>query len=129
MDLKALFHNPESLTDEELQHLSRKINIQRTMPWTSAFFGGFGLYLIDTGVLRRGSCNRRIAAGAAVGFVLGAWGASQTSTTITRITNEADILNAFEKRYMTTVLNATGYGSNYVSSKDYSDTTAFKKPY
>jgi hypothetical protein len=30
---------------------------------------------------------------------------------------------------MNTVLNATGFGSNYVSPKDFGDSSSLKKPY
>jgi hypothetical protein len=130
MDLKVLFHDPESLSDTELRRLREKIRIQRTMPWLSAFFGGFGLYFLDAAVLRRSACNKRIAAGAAVGYLLGAWGSYQVSTIDPeRWAPEADIISAYDRRYMTTVLNATGFGSNYVSSRDFAETTTFKKPY
>ena len=119
MDLKVLFHNPEDLSDDELAHLRQKIQLQRSMPWTSAFFGGFGLYLLDKAILRRHYCYKRIAVGALVGFALWAHASYQVRTSIPRKL-DTDIVNAFDRRYMNAVLNSTGFGSNYVSARDYS---------
>jgi hypothetical protein len=99
------------------------------MPWISAFFGGFGLYFLDAVVLKRAICNRRIAFGALLGFTLGGIGSYSVTTSINRLEQEADIINAFDRKYMTTVLNTTGFGTNYVSIRDYSASTHYKKPY
>ena len=40
-----------------------------------------------------------------------------------------DIMNAFDARYMKTVLNATGFNSNYVSASDHTKEPILKKPY
>jgi len=40
--------------------------------------------------------------------------------TVPRLEAERDIVQAFDKRYTSTVLNTTGFGSNYVSIRDYS---------
>lgn len=129
MDLKVLFHNPEELSDAELRHLAEKIALQRTMPWISAAISGFGMYLLDGAFLKRTVCLKRTGAAALVGFALGAYSSYNVSTSIERIRNDSEIVNAFDRKYMNTVLNTTGFGSNYVSVRDYSDTTAFKKPY
>ena len=100
------------------------------MPWFSAAFGGFGVYILDSVVFKRAGISKlRLGSGALVGFALGAWCSYQTQTTIARIQQEKDIINAFDTKYMNTVLNATGYGSNYLSTRDYSNTQSFKKPY
>ena len=129
MDLKVLFHNPESLSDQELAHLRQKIALQRSMPWISAFFGGFSFYFLDAVVLKKSTCYRRIALGGLLGFVLGGVGSYNVSTSVTRLEQDAEIINAFDRKYMTTVLNTTGFGSNYVSIRDYSASTQYKKPY
>ena len=128
MDLKVLFHNPEELSDQELHHLRMKIQFQHSMPWLSAFFGGFSLYLLDVGVLRRNHNLKSVAVGALGGFLLGAYSSYQVRTSLPRPLDN-DIINAFDKKYMNTVLNTTGFGSNYVSSKDYSNVTTLRKPY
>ncbi len=101
------------------------------MPWTAAFIGGFGVYFLDGAILkRRVACDwRRLAVGALVGFAMGAYYSTQVGTTVSRVQNDSQIINAFDRKYMTQVLNSTGFGSNYVSAKDYSETHTFKKPY
>ena len=130
MDLKALFHNPEDLSEADLSHLRDKIRMQRSMPWVSSIFFGYGVFLLDRAIIKRSHDIKRIALGAFLGFALGAYGSYHVQTSLPSGRKfDHEIMNAFDRRYMTTVLNATGFGSNYVSPKDYSDSTAFKKPY
>ena len=129
MDLKVLFHNPEELSEEELSQIIQRLNLQRSLPWTAAFFGGFGAYFLDAAVLRRSHDVKRVAAGAVVGFLLGAYSAYNVSGSSLARPLDQDIINAFDRKYMTNALNATGFGSNYVSIRDYSNTNSFKKPY
>lgn len=129
MDLKVLFHNPEELTDAELAHLRQKMLLQRSMPWTAAFCTGFALYFFEAAVLKRTACLRRAAAFSTIGFALGAYSSNSAVTTLDRFKSQGDIVNAFDRRYMKNVLNATGFGSNYVSAKDYAEVGSFKKPY
>ena len=130
MDLKVLFHNPEELTDAELAFLRDKIRMQRSMPWLTAFFGGFGVYFLDRGVIRRSHDIKRVAAGALVGFILGAYGSYQVGLPAPGERQfDREIIGAYEKRYVNTVLNATGFGSNYVSTRDYGENYSLKKPY
>lgn len=129
MDLKVLFHNPEDLNDRELFKLQQQVKTQRTLPKVTALIGGFGVFVLDTAVLKREMCKRRIVAGLAAGFILGAYSSYHQETTIKRVESDAEIITAFDIRYMNTVLNSTGFGSNYVSIKDYSDAQNMKKPY
>lgn len=82
MDLKVLFHNPEQLSEEDLAHLRQKITLQRSMPWTGAFLGGFAMYFLDTAILKRTACTKRIAALSLVGFILGAYSSYQVRTSL-----------------------------------------------
>lgn len=75
MDLKVLFHNPDELTNEELSILRNKISVQKSLPYVSAGFSGFAMYLLDNKMLRRFSDWKRIAFAASTGFVIGAYGA------------------------------------------------------
>ena len=129
MDLKVLFHNPEDLNDRELFKLQQQIKTQRALPKVTAFIGGFAVYVLDAAVLKRQFCRNRIIAGAVAGFALGAYSSLHVQTTIKRVEKDAEIISAFDIRYMNTVLNSTGFGSNYVSIKDYSDAQNMKKPY
>ena len=74
MDLKVLFHNPESLTNEELKLMRRKIDFQRSMPYNCAAFAGLSMYLIDNKMLRRYSDWKRIAVASVIGATIGAYG-------------------------------------------------------
>ena len=130
MDLKVLFHNPESLSDTELRQLRNKIALQRTVPWTTAAFTGVAWYLFEGVYLRRAACYKSAAVAGALGFVIGAWYVNSGSANVLpRLNKEKAIVEAFDRKYMSTVLNSTGFGSNYLSVRDYSDTNQFKKPY
>ena len=98
------------------------------MPATSAFFSGFAMYLFDVKMVRRVHDWKRIAAASVLGFAIGAYGSYQVQQTIPRSIDK-DIMNAFDRKYMYTVLNSTGFGSNYIGSLDYSDSPQNKKPY
>jgi hypothetical protein len=130
MDLKVLFHNPENLSDKELDILKGKLQLQRTVPWTTATFTGVAWYLFEGAYLRRATCYKRAAVAGALGFVIGAWYVnSGSSNTLPRLQSDAAIVDAFDRKYMNTVLNVTGFGSNYLSVRDYADTQQHKKPY
>jgi|LauGreDrversion4_2_1035121.scaffolds.fasta_scaffold793066_1 hypothetical protein len=130
MDYKLLFHNPEDLSDIELKHMRSKIHLQRMMPYYTAGIFGLASYLFDSVLMKRAYTWTRIGVLGAVGFAIGAHASYQVQTTFPRDrVVDRDIINAFDRRYMNTVLNATGFGSNYVSSKDYAETTSLKKPY
>ena len=130
MDLKVLFHNPESLTDAELGLLRNKLALQRTVPWTTGIFAGFAWYLIEGVHLKTTPCLKRAIVAGALGFTLGAYYINSGSMNqLPRLNSEVDIVNAFDRKYLNTVLNVTGFGSNYLSVKDYADTQTHKKPY
>ena len=120
MDLKVLFHNPESLSDEELVAVRDKVAKQYLVPKLTGVIGGFAVYALEAAILRRAWCRRRVAAGAFAGYLIGGFSVNQFVNTIPRLEAERDILKAFDKRYTSTVLNTTGFGSNYVSIRDYS---------
>jgi hypothetical protein len=133
MDLKVLFHNPEELTDDELALARQKITFQRSMPWVTAVFGGFSVFLLERAILRRTrATNAFMAAGAVAGFWLGNANSSSdglVSTDYEKRTFDREIYSAFDRKYMNTVLNATGFGNNHINIRDFSDTNAYKKPY
>ena len=132
MDLKVLFHNPEQLSDEELTNLRVKLEYQRSMPWVTAFFGGFSVYVLERGIMR---CHRATNAYVAAAALAGFWLGNSSSQGHTLLSNglerahDRDIVNAFDRKYMNTVLNATGFGNNHINIADYSDSPAYKKPY
>lgn len=130
MDIKTLFHNPEELSDQELMKISNKISFQKHTRLIFGVFGGVSTYVIDSAFLRRSFCYKRVAVGTLLGYGFGMW-AIQSSTNSSCIDKnfDSDIINAFDQRYARTVLNSTGFGSNYVSIRDYSQNINFKKPY
>ena len=132
MDLKVLFHNPEELSEEELALARKKIHFQRSMPWVTALFGGFSVFVLERAIFRKTrATNAFLALGALGGFWLGnassGFGLQQTDNE--KRAYDYEILNAFDRKYMNTVLNATGFGNNHINFRDYSDTHSYKKPY
>ena len=70
MDLKVLFHNPDELTNEELRELRLSIRLRRMMFFSTPVIFGLGAFLLDTAILRRTYCYKRIALGASLGFLV-----------------------------------------------------------
>ena len=100
------------------------------MPYYTAAIFGFASYIYDSAVVRRNCSWARVGLLAAGGFLVGAQGSYQVQTTFPKDRKvDREIVEAFDRRYMTTVLNATGFGSNYVSPKDLGNSTSLKKPY
>ena len=75
MDLKTLFHNPDELTGHELDILRKKIKLQSSLPLHGALFGGLTMYVVDRYVLKRGYSFLSIGGVAALGFLIGGYGA------------------------------------------------------
>jgi len=100
------------------------------MPYYTAAVFGFASYLFDSVILKKQYTWARIGTLGLIGFAIGAHATYQVQTTLPKDRAvDREIVNAFDRRYMTTVLNATGFGSNYVSPKDFGDSTSLKKPY
>ena len=74
MDLKTLFHNPDSLSDNDLLKLSNKIKVQQALPRQCAISGALLTYLYDAQVMRRSFALRRILVASAACYVIGAIG-------------------------------------------------------
>ena len=129
MDLKVLFHNPESLTDEELLIVREKVARQYYVPKLTGLIGGFAVYALEAAVLKRAWCRKRVAVGAVAGYLIGGFSTYNYVNSVPRLEGEKDFVQAFDKRYVATVLNTTGFGSNHVSIRDYSDASGLKKPY
>lgn len=132
MDLKVLFHNPEQLSDEELMLAREKIRYQRSMPWLTAIFGGFSIFVLERGIMKR---HKATPAYLAVGAIAGFWLGNASNQGHLLLGNglekshDKEIINAFDRKYMINVLNATGFGNNHINISDYSDSPAYKKPY
>ena len=73
MDLKVLFHNPDSLSDADLKTLQQKIRFQRTLPYLFSVFGGASMYLLNAVVLKRALHIPQIGFGFLAGYALGGY--------------------------------------------------------
>ena len=80
-DLKTLFHNPDSLTDEELKQLRTKLRCQMATPYLSAAFTGALFYVCSntffyTGFLPMRQQIPRVGVVALAGFIFGGFAAT-----------------------------------------------------
>lgn len=131
MDLKVLFHNPESLNDDELRYIIATIEKQRATPRYWGIGAAAAMYLLDVKVLRRHRDWKRVIAAGTLATLAG-WRRSETIHFVDDPRYDAqfqpDIVQAFDQRYINNVLNHTGFGSNYMGARDY--TYGYhKKPY
>lgn len=129
MDLKVLFHNPDELTNEELDQIHAKIRVQREIPYGCAFFAGLSMYLVDNKMLRRYSDWKRIVAAGALGFAVGAINTFDSDAVLYKKKFEKDILHAFDQRQINSTYNMLGFNSNHIHFSDFSDSRTAKKPY
>lgn len=131
MDIKTLFHSPDSLTDDELVALENKIAFQRQSRFFCAVFFGAAAGIADTVLLKRAFCFKRVGVASLLGYGFGMYSVYTPSLSHSSLHKDLDrdILLAHDQRYARTVLNATGFGSSYLSTKDYSMNPGLKKPY
>ncbi len=88
------------------------------------------MYLFDVKILKRHHDWKRVAVGLGLGYVLGAYATDiDHGRLVERAKLNREIILAHEKKYVNTVLNHTGFGSNYIGSKDFSEVAQAKKPY
>lgn len=131
MDIKTLFHSPDSLSDADLQNLENKIAFQRLSRTLCAAFFGIAVSLGDTVFLKRAFCYKRAGLAGLIGYGFGMYAVYTPHLAHSGLHKDfdQDILVAHDQRFARTVLNATGFGSSYVSTKDYSMNPGLKKPY
>ena len=133
-DLKTLFHNPDSLTDDELKQLRNKLRVQMATPYLSAAFSG-ALYHVCSSQFYAATHSSlrqtlpRVGAVAFAGFLFGGLAASQMDRSVLRKPIDREILIAFEERYVRNSLNIAGYNNNYISTRSNGDNTSFSRPY
>ena len=72
-------------------------------------------------MFRTGLIPMRIAAAAAVGYVVGGYGAHYVSGSSLKKKIDNDIMAAFEQRFLRHRLNVAGYGDNAVSYRHNAD--------
>ena len=133
-DLKTLFHDPDSLTDEELKALRSKLRWQMATPYISAAFTGAFYHVCShqffySGVLPLRRQLPPVVLASFAGFMFGGYAASHMGRSVLNRPVDRDILIAFEERYMKNSLNVAGYNNNYISSHSSADNTEFEKPY
>ena len=133
-DLKTLFHNPDSLSDEELKQLRTKLRVQMATPYISAAFSGAFYHVCSSQFYAATHSSLRqtlprVGVVALAGFMFGGLAASQMDRSVLKRPVDTDILHAFEERYIKSSLNVAGYNNNYISSRSNADNTTFSKPY
>ena len=137
-DLQTLFHNPECLSDKDLKSMYWKMRMQSTFPYVSAAIAGGAMFFMDTAILRKSMCQKRIGVMAFGGFMMGTALAYSVGGSSTNNYSDAakdnfdkDIMGAFEERYVAKSLNAAGYGSNALNMGSHTKepNARYKKPY
>ena len=137
-DLQTLFHNPECLSDKDLKSMYWKMRMQSTFPYLSAAAAGGFMFFMDTSIMRRAMCQKRIGVMALGGFAVGTTlaysvGGSSLNNYSEGAKDNFDkqIMDAFEDRYVAKSLNAAGYGSNALNMAGHTKeaNAMYKKPY
>ena len=92
------------------------------------------MFVFQRAILRR-SCTSwsSIALGGFAAWALGVYTISNEAVTPTGNygirARDAEIVTAFDRKYLNTALNTTGFGNNSVNIRDYADGHHLKKPY
>lgn len=71
MDTKTLFHNPDSLSDAELNSLRVKLWRQSTSPYMGGICGVLLVTILSKGVYRRTPSIAPLLLGAGAGYYIG----------------------------------------------------------
>ena len=138
-DLQTLFHNPESLSDRDLSSIKNHMRLQRMFPLVTAAGFGASMFLLDTRVFRKSHCFMRVGLLSTVGFF---WGLERATSLfnnrapkgfseVASDNFDAEIMGAFEDRYVARSLNAAGYGNNALNLASHTkdQTASYRKPY
>ena len=128
-ELQVLFHNPESLSDNDLSSIRNKIRIHKTLQY------GTGAAAVLIG-MRYTKTQAVPMLGA---FFLTGYFAGNTIAKMINVStpwalsqdHDTDIMKAFEQRYANKSLNLAGYGNNsLLAANNISNASArYKKPY
>ena len=87
------------------------------------------MYLFDVKIIRRHHDWKRVIAAGSLGYVLGCIASERNSLPLYGRKFDKEILLAYDQRYLDSVLNHSGLGSNYIGSKDFTEHGLLKKPY
>ena len=93
----------------------------------TAFLGGASVGF-DTYILRSSVSRVRLLAGAVAGYTLGAMIADNSENWLTSRNWDADIMNAYDNRWMNRAFNAGGFGNNWIHTS-HSAKNPNPKPY
>ena len=93
-ELKQLFHDPEDLSDNELDVLRLKLQNMRRIPKIAAGFGLAGAAAVETIMFKRQPRALSLLLGAGLGYSIGGEGASSISSNVLMRKFDADIIFA-----------------------------------
>ena len=107
-DLQALFHNPESFSDNDLSKVLWKMKVQSYFPYATAGAGAAAMMALDTGVFRKSMCLKRMGLAGVAGFMIGGlWsykviggGNLSSYSDVAQDNFDKEIMGAFEERYV-----------------------------
>ena len=129
LELKQLFHNPEDMSDAELDIMNLKLRNMSRMPMYGAAFGTLGGALAESVIRRRQPSMLALGIGAAAGYAFGGYSASGISANMLSRKFDWDILFAQERRQVERTMNLAGYNNNHISSNSTNLNKDFDKPY
>jgi hypothetical protein len=129
MDSKTLFHNPESLTDDDLAAIRSKLWYQRRSAQAGALGGGFFMYVMQMAVLKRVSPSiGQICFASFAGYLIAANGVN-SSVSMIQSKLDRDITHAFDQRQLRGALAVSGLLTHHTSYANSEDNNDFSKPY
>ena len=130
-ELKQLFHNPEELSDAELDVMRVKLQNMRRVPKIAFGMGFMSCIAADVVILRRNPVMATAMLGGLASYMLAGHAMTMnTSGNVLKREFDVDILIAHEERQVKRTFNVSGYGSSYISSNDNVDgQQSYEKPY
>lgn len=129
MDSKTLFHNPESLTDNDLAAIRSKLWYQRRSAQAGALSGGFLMYVTQMAVLKRSNPGlAQICLASFAGYLIAANGVN-SSISVIKSSLDRDITHAFDQRQLRGALAVSGLLTHHTSHANSDDNNDFSKPY
>lgn len=131
-ELKALFHTPEELRNNDLLVLQNRIWWQRQMPNFGAVSFGLTYWLFAKELNKRTvpKVSRALAIGA-IGYIVGCNAVQKDiAGTVQQFKHiDVDIQRAHEQRWLEKYFQVAGLRSNHTSHHQLQDSTHFTKPY
>ena len=129
IELKQLFHNPEEMSDAELDIMRVKLQNQRRLPKIAAGMGFVGAVAFDVVLLRRNPVMARAMLGGLASYALAGYGTGMETKNVLKREFDTDILIAHEYRQMSRFMNLSGYGQNWIHRSHNPDGNTWEKPY